>query len=71
MATELEIAQTQLSECRDAISAALKNQSTTILGRTFTKADLKELRGMERDLMTRVQRMTRGSLKVSRVYLLG
>jgi hypothetical protein len=69
--TELEIAQQQLTEVRAAISAALKNQSTSLNGRTFTKANLNDLRDMERELLSRVSRLSSGGARrTQRVYLL-
>ncbi len=69
--SELDIATQQLADVRTAITAALKNQSTTILGRTFTKANLADLRTMEADLLSRIARLSSGSRRVQRVYLLG
>jgi hypothetical protein len=55
---ELAIAQQQLIEVRAAISAALLNQSTTVQGRTFTKSPLNDLRAQEKDLLTRISRLS-------------
>lgn len=70
--TELETAQEQLANVRAAITAVLKGgQSYTIFGRQMNRGDLRELRRMESDLVTRVGRLCRGGLRVQRVYPLG
>lgn len=72
MPTELEIAQQQLADVRTAICGVLSiGQSHSVAGRTFTKADLRELRRMESDLLTRISRLQRGGIRVQRVYPLG
>jgi hypothetical protein len=70
--TELEIATQQLTDVRTAITAVLTGpgQSYTLLGRQFTKAELSELRSMEKDLIARVGRLTRGGVKVQRAVML-
>jgi hypothetical protein len=70
--TELEIAQQQLTDVRAAITAVLKGgQSYTIFNRQMNRGDLKELRNMERDLLTKVSRLQNGGIRVQRVYPLG
>jgi hypothetical protein len=70
--TELETAQQQLTDVRAAITAVLKSgQSYTIFNRQMNRGDLKELRNMERDLLTKVSRLQNGGIRVQRVYPLG
>jgi hypothetical protein len=59
MATELETAQQQLIDVRAAISGVLQSgQAYSVMGRSFTKADLAQLREMESDLIARVARLS-------------
>jgi hypothetical protein len=69
MATELEIAQQQLDAVRAAILGILSGsgQSYTIAGRTLQKADLRELRFMEKDLLARINRATNGGVRVRQI----
>lgn len=68
MATEIETAQAQLVKVRAAIDTVLtSNQSVSVLGRTWTRAELSDLRAMERDLIARVGRLERGGVKIQRV----
>jgi hypothetical protein len=71
--TELDIATTQLANVRTAIDTVLigPGQSYTMAGRSFTKADLATLRRMESDLLARVNRLSRGGLRIQRAYPLG
>lgn len=68
MATDLETAQQQLDQTRAAISAILTaGQSGAVQGRQLTRADLGELRSMERELMSRIQRLTRGGIRTTQI----
>jgi hypothetical protein len=68
MATELETVQQQLADTRAAISAILTSgQSGSAQGRQLTRADLGELRSMERELLSRVARLTRGGIRTTQI----
>ena len=55
----------QLEEVQDAISAILtKGQSYSIEGRTYTRANLKDLQDREAYLRPLVERESRGGLRV-------
>lgn len=60
MPTDLEVKNAQLVEVRAALSACAKNQSYSVLGRTFVKADLAELRKWESDLERQIARLSSG-----------
>lgn len=68
-ASELAAAQEQLTNVRSAINQILTGpgQSHSVLGRTFQKADLAELRRMEKDLVARIGRLARGGVRVQRI----
>lgn len=58
---------TQLTRVQAAIAAIEGgNQSSTILGRTFTKADLATLYEREKFLLAEINRQARGGLKIQR-----
>lgn len=63
-----ESLQTQLDRVQAAIAAIESgSQSYTILGRSFSKADLQTLYGRERELKFAIARQARGGIRVQRV----
>jgi hypothetical protein len=65
MATES--AQVQLERVQAAIAAIESGtQSHSILGRTFTRADLATLYEREKELLVRVDREARGGIRIQR-----
>ena len=66
MATESP--QVQLERVQTAIAAIESgSQSYTILGRSFTKADLRTLYAREQYLVAKVARAARGGIRIQRV----
>lgn len=60
--------QEQLEEVQAAITAVLtRGQSHDTNGRSFSRADLAELRRMENDLRRKVARQKRGGIRILRV----
>jgi hypothetical protein len=62
----------QLTDVRATIKVVLKGgQSYTIFGRQANRGNLRELRRMADELVTRIGRLERGGLRVQCVYALG